>query len=51
VRKEIMKRRLKAEIMNKKQYKPSLKFHEIEAKEFEETLIKLSQKTKSKIKL
>lgn len=51
VRKDIIKRRLKNEIMNKKQYKSTLKFHEDEAKEFEDTLVKLSEKAKSKVQL
>lgn len=50
VRKEIMKRRLKNEILNKKQFKNNVKFHQEEAKEFEETLVKLSYATKNKIK-
>ena len=42
VRKDIMKRRLKHEIQSKKKYKPFEKDSE-EAKEFEESLLKLAQ--------
>ena len=44
-----MKRRLKTEIQNKKEFKPIDKDSE-EAKEFEESLLKLAQLAKNKIK-
>lgn len=50
VRKDIMKRRLKTEIQNKKRFKPIDKDSE-EAKEFEESLLKLAQLAKNKIKI
>jgi hypothetical protein len=50
VRKDIMKRRLKTEIQNKKRFKPIDKDSE-EAKEFEESLLKLAQLAKDKIKI
>lgn len=50
VRKDIMKRRLKTEIQNKKKFKPIDKDSE-EAKEFEESLLKLAQLAKNKIKI
>ena len=50
VRKDIMKRRLKNEIQNKKRFKPIDKDSE-EAKEFEESLLKLAQLAKNKIKI
>lgn len=45
-----MKRRLKTEIQNKKKFKPIDKDSE-EAKEFEESLLKLAQLAKNKIKI
>ena len=45
-----MKRRLKTEIQNKKKFKPIDRDSE-EAKEFEESLLKLAQLAKSKIKI
>lgn len=45
-----MKRRLKHEIQSKKKYKPFEKDSE-EAKEFEESLLKLAQLAKNRIKL
>lgn len=50
VRKDIMKRRLKTEIQNKKKFRPIDKDSE-EAKEFEESLLKLAQLAKNKIKI
>jgi hypothetical protein len=50
IRKEIMKRRLKNEIYNKKKFKPIDKKSE-EAKEFEESLIRLAYLAKNRIKL
>ena len=50
VRKDIMKRRLKTEIQNKKRFKPIDKDSQ-EAKEFEESLLKLAQLAKNKIKI
>ena len=50
VRKDIMKRRLKTEIQNKKRFKPIDRDSE-EAKEFEESLLKLAQLAKNKIKI
>lgn len=50
VRKDIMKRRLKTEIQNKKRFKPIDKDSD-EAKEFEESLLKLAQLAKNKIKI
>lgn len=50
VRKDIMKRRLKTEIQNKKRFKPIDKDTD-EAKEFEESLLKLAQLAKDKIKI
>lgn len=37
--------------MNKKQFKSTVWFHEQEAKEFEDTLVKLSDQVKGKVKL
>lgn len=45
-----MKRRLKNEIQNKKKYKPIDKNSE-EAKEFEESLLRLAQLAKNRIKI
>ena len=50
VRKDIMRRRLKQEIQSKKKYKPFDKDSD-EAKEFEESLLKLAQLAKGKVKL
>lgn len=50
VRKDIMKRRLKTEIQSKKRFKPVDKDSE-EAKEFEESLLKLAQLAKDKVKI
>lgn len=50
VRKDIMKRRLKSEIINKKKMVQLDKNSE-EAREFEESLLRLAQLAKSKIKL
>ena len=49
VRKDVMKRRLKNEVMNKKKFK-ALERNSVEAKEFEESLIRLAQLAKNKIK-
>lgn len=50
VRKDIMKRRLKNEIYNKKKFQQIEKNSE-EAREFEESLLKLAQLAKSRIKV
>ena len=50
VRKDIMKRRLKNEIYNKKKFQQIEKNSE-EAKEFEESLLRLAQLAKNRIKL
>lgn len=50
VRRDIMKRRLKTEIQSKKRFKPIDQDTE-EAKEFEESLLKLAQLAKDKIKI
>lgn len=50
VRKDIMKRKLKQEIMSKRKFKP-LETENEEAKEFEESLLRLAQLAKGKIKL
>ena len=49
VRKDIMKRRLKHEIYNKKKYKPFDPKTE-EAKDFEDSLLKLAQLAKDKVR-
>ena len=50
VRKEIMKRRLKNEIYNRKKFQKLDKSSE-EAKEFEESLLKLAQLAKNRVKV
>lgn len=50
VRKDIMKRRLKNEIYNKKKFQQVDRNSE-EAREFEESLLKLAQLAKSRVKL
>jgi hypothetical protein len=50
VRKEIMRRRLKQEIVNKRKYQP-YEDQTDEAKDFEESLLKLAQLARGKIKL
>ena len=50
VRKEIMKRRLKNEIYNRKKFQRIEKNSE-EAKEFEESLLRLAQLAKNRVKI
>jgi neutral trehalase len=50
IRKDIMKRRLKNEIFNKKKFQQIDKNSE-EAKEFEQSLLKLAQLAKSRVKI
>lgn len=50
VRKEVMKRRLRSELYNKKKFQSFDRLTE-EAREFEESLLRLAQLSKNKVKI